>query len=189
MLIFVRSYSILLFGALVSLILSCNGGNKINVKKELNSWYGNKISLPNDSLIRNTRGKYLNPKYKTIKILTIINGDCSVCVDELKKWKELIKRVDTSKVGFIFSVYSSDNLRGFKLLDRLEIHFDYPYFIDKNKEFIIKNKFSENKLFQTLLLNNNNEVILVGNPTTNKTIHKLYFEEISKRSGNPKKKN
>jgi len=40
---------------------------------------------------------------------------------------------------------------------------------------------SENKVYQTLLLNSNNKIILVGNPIHGDKLVKLYKEEINKR--------
>ena len=115
---------------------------------------------------------------KNQKILTVINGDCSSCVQDLKKWREFISKIDTLKVSVFFIIHSYDNLQTFKYFDSTEINFKHPYFFDDNKKYIRNNRFPLEKKFQTFLLNNENKVSIIGNPVLNKKINELYLKNI-----------
>ncbi len=170
-----RVFLLYLFTFLVFWIMSCkkNRGEQL-----LDEWIGKQIVLPEKGLIQNKGYKYI-PNGKAIKVMIIINGDCSVCIEELKWWKKFMRKIDTSRVGFIFSIQSYDNLTAFKAMDSLEINLNYPYYHDKEKEYTIKNGFPEEKLYQTFLLNNNNEIVIVGNPKMSKGLSNLYLKKIN----------
>jgi hypothetical protein len=142
---------------------------------------GKKIILPSAVLLRIDGQKNINPLSKRIKIFTVINGSCALCIDDLKEWKTYMTTVDTSKVGFVFLVHSEDDLYTFKELNSNYIKLAYPYFHDVKKKIVIANKLMDNKDYQTFLLDNNNVVVLTGNPAKNKKTFKLYFDEINKR--------
>jgi len=141
---------------------------------------GRHIILPNDSLIRNLKRNYTDPLKKDIKILTIIDANCSECITNLKSWKKFITQIDTSQVGIVFVCHSIDHLMTFKNLDSTEINLSLPYFEDIGKELAAKNKLSDDKRLQTFLLDSANNVILVGNPSNNPAVAKLYEKEIKK---------
>lgn len=140
-----------------------------------------KIILPSAVLLRNYNQKNINPLSKKIKIFTVINGSCALCIDDLKEWKTYMATVDTSKVGFVFLVHSEDDLYTFKELNSNYIKLAYPYFHDVKKKVMKANKLMDNKAYQTFLLDSNDEVVLTGNPAKNIKIFKLYFDEINKR--------
>lgn len=152
-------------------------------KKDISKWFNKEIVLPNDSLIVNNQ-KFPNPLIKKIKILSLINGDCSVCYDELREWKEFIKEVDTGKVGFIFNIYTFNDLIAFEDMNRNTLKFKYPYFKDVGAKIKEINDFSDDKIYKTVLLDEFNKVILIGNPNVHPDIRKLYLNEIKKRMDN-----
>ncbi|WP_281299290.1 hypothetical protein [Flavobacterium limnophilum] len=152
---------------------------------KIENWYGKKIILPSAKLMRSDNKKHTNPLSRKIKIVTVINGSCGACVIELKKWKDYMRTVDTSQVGFIYLIQSEDDLFTFKELNRDFIKLSYPYFYDIKKAITKANKLTDNMAYHTFLLNNKNEVILVGNPNKDKKIFDQYKIEINKRT--PKK--
>lgn len=149
-------------------------------KNLVNLWIGKKIILPDKNLMRRIEKGSPNLLYKKLKIITFIDGDCSVCVDELQEWKKLLKKIDTAKVGFVCLINSNDKLITFERLDSLEIHLEHPYFYDERDSLRIKNAIPDDKLFQTFLVNEQNEVLLLGNPTRHKKMEALYLKEIKK---------
>ncbi|AUP78669.1 redoxin domain-containing protein [Flavivirga eckloniae] len=159
--------------------LSCVKNKEIN--SEVNNWVGKQLTLPKDSLIRNYIKKKTNPLKKKIKILTVINGDCSICYDELKAWKSYIKETDTSQVGFVFIIYTFNKLMEFNDMNNSTLKFQYPYFQDDGEKIVKENNFPDNRLLKTFLLDSENKVILIGNPTIHKSINDLYKKEIKKR--------
>ena len=56
--------------------------------------------------------------------------------------------------------------------------FNYPLFYDYKNKVGELNMFSKEPRFQTFLLNQNNEVILIGNPIDNKYLWNLYKQTI-----------
>ena len=152
-------------------------------KKTLNSWLGKKITLPNDTLLRNESLVFSNPKNKKIKIITLINGNCDACIYEIKEWEKFRKKTNTSQLGIIYIVYSNDNLQFFNsLLSYSKINFSYPYFKDIYKKVIRLNGFPLYDInFQTFLIDSSNQVIITGSPIGNETIEKLYLKEIYER--------
>ncbi len=60
--------------------------------------------------------------------------------------------------------------------------FDHLAMLDKNCSFERLNPhLPKNKAMHTFLLDENNNVILVGNPLQNKEIEKMFYEEVEKR--------
>jgi hypothetical protein len=165
--------------SVICLFASYNAKSQNHTKTE--NWHGKKIILPSIKLMRNESQKHSNPLSKKIKIVTIINGSCAHCIDELKIWKTYMKTIDTSQVGFVYLIQSEDDLFTFKELNRDYIKLPYPYFYDINKSITKANKLTDKKTYHTFLLNNKNEVILVGNPNKNEKLLKQYNIEINKR--------
>lgn len=160
----------------VIVVTSCNSNAQI--KSEVNYWKGKQLVLPTDKQIFNNRDK-TSPISKKIKIMSVINGGCGPCVEELQEWKKFMKGIDTTYVGFVFLVNSVDQIRDFKVKDSLSINLNYPYYYDKLNKITEKNKFSENKLYQTFLLDEKNTVVLLGKPNTSE-MYELYRSQIYK---------
>ena len=58
-----------------------------------------------------------------------------------------------------------------------QVNFDYPCFLDTSCVFRRANKsIPDNNLFHTFLLDESNNVIMVGNPQTNEKIRRLLFQ-------------
>jgi hypothetical protein len=170
---------------------SCIRNNKNNTKNQfkenVKAYIGKKIILPEDSLILLKDDNILpieesNLRSNEMKIVTSINGNCHICVYNLDKWKqELIKKLNSKKLHFIFYLHT-DDYDLFKKSLYYKISGDYPLLIDTTNAFVSDNDLPKmDKRFHTFLINKNNEIILVGNPLQNIKIKNLYFEEINKR--------
>ena len=61
-----------------------------------------------------------------------------------------------------------------------EIH-NYPLILDFTNQYLKENDLTKWSRYKTFLLDKNNKVLLVGNPTYNKKLMKLYKQEINKR--------
>lgn len=69
-----------------------------------------------------------------------------------------------------------------KILDILnQNNFDYPICIDDNDSLNILNHFPQEMSFQTFLLNQDNEVLAIGNPVLNPKIKRLYCDIVSNK--------
>lgn len=168
----------------MTLSVSCRNKEMHSINIEVKYWLGKKVYVPKLSDMRSLKRKPISsPLEKKAKIMTIINASCGTCIEELKKWNDFIKITDTSLVGYVFLLYSNDDLMTFENTNENYLQFLYPYFIDKENKVIEKNGFNiEQKNYSTFLLNEENEIVLVGNPIYNKSISDLYLKEISRIS-------
>ena len=124
----------------------------------------------------------------------VVYADTSLCfpcyVKQLPNWYNLtnsVKRDCGESVEFCFII----NVQKQKLNEILEafnqVGFDYPCFLDTSNVFRKANKnIPDNNLFHTLLLNDSNNVVMVGNPQTNIKIRELLFRYLKddRRKGN-----
>jgi len=172
-----NNFLIFIFSFLISTLI-CIGQQK-DTKSVVNEWIEKKIQLPKLNSIKKNKEISINPLNKKIKILTLINGECGVCIDELEKWKKYMNKVDILEVGFVFLIYYSSYMDN-NYLDSSGLQFDYPYFEDFGQKYIIENKFPKEKQYQTFLLNESNKVILIGNPIINESISNLFLKTIEK---------
>ena len=88
-----------------------------------------------------------------------------------------VKRDYGASVEFCFII----NVQKQKLDEILktfeQVNFDYPCFLDTSCVFRRANKnIPDNNLFHNFLLDESNNVIMVGNPQTNKKINWLLFQ-------------
>lgn len=171
---------------LTSLFTFYNSNNK-QATKLVNNWKSKRIELPLDSIIFNDQNVVNKPHEKDFKILSLINGGCGSCIEDLTRWKSFMRNIDTSMVGFIFLVYSEDGIiskQEFKNKDSLYIKLNYPYYDDLNYELFSKNNFPKKRIFQTFLLNKKNEVQIIGNPLISSEISTLYKNTIDSITAN-----
>ena len=89
---------------------------------------------------------------------------------------ELADSVTCQEISFFF-YFAPKNVKEIVSILRLE-RFDVPVFIDYEREFEKLNPLPENQLFRTFLLDENNKIILVGNPT--RGMEKLYLKVLNK---------
>ena len=180
------NYSIVLFG----LILLGTGCNKPTSKQEklqktIEQYQNKTLTLPlPDSILHKgqmTSIRKSGLKSNKLKISTYINGKCHSCIKGFSKWLDLIDIANRStNFNIVFYVYTNDK-NEFKEYFYPSVIHDYPLIIDKKKQYLKSNEIPEFGQFKTFLLNNNNRVILVGNPINNEKLMKLYKEEINKR--------
>ena len=110
---------------------------------------------------------------------------CTECQMSLPKWEKFMKDATFlfgNKVSFSFCASSLVNRNTVKLV-ALRSNFSYPISIDSND--IVKSKLNipSDSRFHCFLLDENNKVILIGNPVHNPKIKELYFKTISDRLG------
>ena len=114
----------------------------------------------------------LDHKYK---ILTYIDTTgCTACRLKLFDWKLFIKELNTfsEDIAFLFVIHSK-NYQEFEDIQKAN-KFIYPVFYDYNANLKNINNFPNDPNFQTFLLDQNNKVLIIGNPVTNNNIRQLY---------------
>ena len=105
------------------------------------------------------------PMQEDYKILTYVDSvGCLSCKLQLDRWKELMEDGGFSGVDFLF-FFSPEKMRDIVGTLRAE-GFTHPVCIDRDKRLNRLNHFPADPTFQTFLLDENNRVRAVGNPST-----------------------
>lgn len=114
---------------------------------------------------------------------------CTTCaINHIDSWNRFIdyaKQFDNQlRFCFIFSPMKEE-LRRTKLMIANTI-FDYPILLDTLGEFEKLNPhLPKNRSFHVFLLDENNKVILVGNPMRNKRIEEMFYKIVEEKLGKP----
>lgn len=168
---------------IILLFTSCSNESKI--KKDVFKLMSNPISLPSNARIT-VNGKdslitdYFESRYKMIIYADSLG--CTSCeISNMRLWKPFLAYADTLKgklnFYFIFSTSKSKPVR-YALMNN---SFCFPVLIDEKGEFEKLNPhLPSSKAMHSFLLDENNNVIMVGNPLRNKDIEKLFYQEIQK---------
>lgn len=160
------------------LAISCHDLEKDKLSNLVKEWDGKEIEFPSHSVFT-VQGKdtiNFNPFNSTFKIVTYVDSEgCVSCKLQLFKWKEFIKEVASlnKNVSFVFYFYPQTENSLLQLMDR--DNFTYPVCLDTCDEFNQLNHFPSDVRFQSFLLNEENKVIVIGNPILNFKIKEIYL--------------
>lgn len=169
-----------MFFILLSILLSCGSRIEDIVQK----WYNKEIKIP-DSLVFTKGGvDTINNVLKSdnYKILTYINtGDCFECKSRLSAWSDFINSIDSTKCRpeCIF-IYKTDNIKEALFLIKLA-NFNYPMCFDQNEIFMRYNDAFDLEPFQSMLLNGDNKIVVIGSPIQNRLIRELMLDSLNVR--------
>ncbi len=157
--------------------MSCQNHKRIEDK--IHSLVGSTIYLP-DTLYQICDDSYLtNTNYNNfLKITTFINADCGSCLEEIQIWEEFKKTIDTSKVDF-FVYLGTNDIYYFKNVIAPKFHHIEDLFLDINFVYLSKNNLENIGHYNTFLLDAQNKIVLVGNPSKNNEVKKLYQDVIN----------
>lgn len=105
---------------------------------------------------------------------------CNACnLTRLSDYENLPRQFPEAKIVYILSYRKKNEEKEIKSL-LTEINFRQFVYLDCGNMFGQENDFIPgNPLFQTFLLNDENKILIVGDPTQNQEIHNLYTECIS----------
>ena len=178
-------FSILILTFLL-LFTSCKENDKERITRLVNEWQGKEIRFPENPVftrfVTDTVDFQIPPS--EYKILVYVDSiGCTSCKLQLSKWKELMAYLDTvagRKVPFLFFFQSKDDKELRYMLRRDQ--FDTPVCVDHDNRFNDLNRFPSDMTFQTFLLDKNNKVVVLGNPTHNLSIKDLYLKQITGKS-------
>lgn len=165
-------------------ITSCSHTAKL--KQELFQLQSQKIALPVDQMKTFVDGRdTLLPDFADCRLKLVVYSDsveCSTCmVEKIHVWDSLLlktaKYEPQFKVFFIFSPTKKQRHDVEFLLKTR--HFHYPVFLDQSGKFLQHNPhIPTNKVLHTFLLDEDNKVILAGNPLFNPRIETLLFQKL-----------
>jgi len=161
--------------------------NWIEAEKVVNEWVGKEIKFPADVpcciLGKDTVSTLCTDLFqKEYKVMLYVDSSgCSDCRLKLTEWKRVIGEADSlfhDRIGFVF-FFQPKNMREMTYLFRRD-EYDYPVFIDKNNTIDRLNHFPHEMKYQCFLLDKDNKVLVIGNPTLAPQVWALYKENISK---------
>jgi hypothetical protein len=160
-----------LSGILLMLLFSC--ASKLNKNAEiLQKFYGQKIYLPQNEQ-EDLRFS------KSLKIITKINGDCPPCINQVTYWDSLYWKQNI-KIPLLIYLVSKDSVAMQKVNYINNNHSNITLLYDKDNDFIKTNKLFIDSKFHTMLLDEQDEVLILGSPIKNDMMEKLYINELNK---------
>ncbi len=163
------------------LCASCQFSTKNSIKEKLNFWIGREIKFPNNVVYNSILDTiHININSYKYKIISIIDAEgCISCRLNLREWMEFndkLQKITSGNVGII--KYISPHRRNEALYEIKSAQYKYPVCIDVKNEIDSLNHFSPQDSYRCFLLDENNKVILVGDPIQNSKIKDLYFRTI-----------
>lgn len=172
---------------MLSVILCSCGTNEYNkytkdTKKEIIRLFDTKLVFPNDLLMvfQDSIRPFSQTElfYTPLKIVTIISGDCLNCVQSINDWSRITGEFENNTKVKVFVIVLSDSIEHFIDSYYSKVTIDYPLLIDQNFFMLVNNDLPERLELRTFLLNENNNIILVGNPLIGSTVETLYKNTI-----------
>lgn len=166
---------------LMAISVACNN-DKRNAEKIVATWVGKQIRFPEKIECLSLDKETICPQPENTPYKVLIYTDsigCFSCKLKLPIWKQFIQDANSEmagKVEFLFYFHQKDKREIKYLLDLND--FKYPVFCDETNKINQLNNFPKEMEYQCFLLNKDNEVLLIGNPTLNPTIWELYKQKI-----------
>ncbi|MGC4128073.1 MAG: hypothetical protein QM564_00625 [Bergeyella sp.] len=155
--------------------------NKEEIKTIMRDWYKKKIIFPQNMEVLKYNPTTNNENQTILKKYTIVHfftADCDKCINELLHIKSFLEKNPSKNIDYIFiasaptKIYVSDAIK--------KIKFPYPIYYEKQYysfKTINKLPLSDN-IFDTMLLNKNQEVILFGAFYDNEKAERLYSKTV-----------
>ena len=178
-----------IIGLLVIGIPSCKQDKRReDAIKIVAEWTGKEIKFPQGlsctSIGKDTTCVHLyNDNFKIV--LYVDSTGCTSCNLKLSEWNTILRESDsvfTRKPEFVFFFHPKmKNGRELQFILH-QYGFRHPVFIDIENEIGKINKFPSQPEYQCFLLDKDNKVIMVGNPSLNTAIWTLYKSEINERA-------
>ena len=165
---------------LILIGLSCGSNEKRKLQKELQNWRDKEIIfIPNLQAKILGKDTIIQINSNKLKIVNYIDTTgCTECRLELYEWSKKIEEIKTltSEIDILFIAYQKeyDNL---ETLLKKNL-FNYPILYDRYGEMEKINNFPRSPLLQCFLIDQNNHIILIGNPIRNDNIWNLYKKAI-----------
>lgn len=179
-----------LFRLVISIVLSitlssCNSNeyskDTRDFKKEIKRLHGTRLLFPEELLM--LRNESITPVLSSelfnfpLKIVTIISGDCGNCVLKINGWTRITRELKHNKKVKVYIIIMADS--DFFVESYSEsILIDYPLLFDESFYMLINNELSERIELRTFLLDESNNIILVGNPILGSSIENMYLNTI-----------
>ena len=167
------------------------GCDNAKIEKEILQLQSKIISFPCNMNITIHGRDTLIPGYveKGLKLVIYTDSiDCSSCIiSKMYLWNSIMKNTESYKNKLKFYYIISPQEQHIKKI-RLALSgadFNYPVLLDTLREFEKLNPhLPKNRALHTFLLDENNNVILVGSPLYNKKIEEMFYKIVEEKLGN-----
>lgn len=176
-----KNYKFIIYSYFIlSFCVSCHP-SKEQLTSLVQEWSNKEILFPPKmyfTLFNNDTIDYCISKSNYKIVVYIDSTDCIDC--KILKWKAFIAEIDSlcnNDVQFLF-FYQPRNPQKLNYILRKN-KFSYPICIDTNNQFYQLNKFLHQLEFHSFLINKNNRIKVIGNPTNNTYIKDLYIQELT----------
>lgn len=164
--------------------VSCKKDTRtVSMEKIVTEWMGKTLSIPSDvtTLSSETNSVSREKTSTSYKILVYTDSTgCTSCKLKLSIWKRYIQEIDSimpGQVEFLFYFQPKSQKELIYLLER--DNFTYTIYIDEKGEINKRNNFPPEMEFQCFLLDKENKVVSIGNPSLNPKVWELYKQIIT----------
>lgn len=176
------SKKFLLLSFLILSVFSCY---QLTIQDAYSQWIGKIIKIPVNLsfFVKDSIFSIAITQHPLKLLLYTDSTGCISCKLKLREWQFFNEQLDTltDKRVTTFIVLASTQKR--LKQDLLKVDYHYPISIDYYDSTNILNHFIKDDRFRCFLLDENNKVILIGNPVQNPKIKELYLRTISERLG------
>lgn len=169
----------LMIGVLV--ISLCHSCKKQQINREIKKIYGTKIVIPDNLSVKyhgNDTLYHGQEKGLATLIIWYDSLQCAACnLNYIERWNRFFEYCEDSVKGIkAMVIFSPSSNELYKFESSLKItDFNYPVYVDYGNEFADLNSLIANCRSQKIfLLDNNQQIVLVGNPYHNNQMWNLY---------------
>lgn len=163
-------------------VWSCSNTSKL--KKDLAELCLNPIEIPTDLIIDYNGIDSLIDIFSDVDLKYIVYTDsvsCSSCyINKMYLWQPFLEYSATfgGRLRFYFIFRPSKGGNEAVRIALQNSSMDYPVLIDEKGEFErLNSHLPKNKQLHAFLLDENNSVVLVGNPLNNKEVEKMFYQK------------
>lgn len=173
----IKYFQIILLLVILFFFSDCNRTN--NIQKE--NYIGKKINfsdslllIKNDTLLFIEQNFYNTDNYK---IVSIVKANCEKCVSDLNKLSGFLKKLD-GNFEVLFMIDAVD-FEYFKTHVYHQLDTSFNLIFNKNNCFERKNELEGiYNVFNTFILNKQNEIVFIGNPVNDRDCKNEYINFI-----------
>jgi hypothetical protein len=176
----------IIFTLILLLSFSCKIDRKRSEYKKIEElvmyWNNRKVIIP-DSLKSLSEDKSLIQNFlkdtSDCKIITIISGDCQMCIQEIRNWIPFFDKMKKSQISNkLYFIIENTNLSYFEKIYADDLPVGFNFFIDESGKLSEINHLPKDKNYKTVLLDKNNKVLLIGSPLSSDDMCSLFLERL-----------
>ena len=165
--------------------IACQDNGRKAIARTVAQWQGRAVQMPKGAVFTvQARDTVAMDVYApTHKVLVYVDSTgCTSCRLQLHEWKKFIAEVDSAtggRVPFLFFL-SPKSVKEARYITRRD-DFTYPICVDMQNRLDSLNRFPEQDMFHTFLLDGDNRVAVIGNPIHNRAVRDLYMKTLTGR--------